>query len=217
MIELEIARPEERLAVLCIGAHSDDIEIGCGATLLGWIERGVKLDVHWVVLSAVGTRGDEARSSADAFLAGAERARVEIAEFRDGFFPWDGEKIKVWLEGLKMRTTPDVVLCHWRGDAHQDHRTVSELVWNTFRDHLVLEYEIPKWDGDLGRPNVYVAATRKAMARKVELLEAHFGTQRSKDWFAAETFLGLARLRGNECRAHEGFAEAFHARKLKLT
>ena len=216
MIGLELARRGERLSALCLGAHSDDIEIGCGATLLGWIERGVHLDVHWAVLSATGQRADEAQSSASAFLAGAARSTIELGSFRDGFFPYQGAEIKAWFEALKPRVSPDVVLCHWRDDAHQDHREVSRLVWNTFRDHLVLEYEIPKWDGDLGRPNVYVPASSAAMARKVELLLRHFGTQRSKDWFAAETFTGLARLRGVECRAPDGLAEAFHVRKLAL-
>jgi LmbE family N-acetylglucosaminyl deacetylase len=216
MTELGLVREGERLSVLCVGAHSDDIEIGCGATLLGWQERNVRLDVHWVVLSASGSRAEEAEASAREFLAGAARSTIDIAGFRDGFFPWLGADIKAWFEALKPRVSPDLVLCHWREDAHQDHRLVSELVWNTFRDHLILEYEIPKWDGDLGRPNVYIPVARRAMERKVELLLRHFGTQRSKDWFTAETFTGLARLRGNECRAPEGMAEAFHGRKLRL-
>lgn len=218
MIELGLVRDGERLSVLCVGAHSDDIEIGCGATLLGWLERNVRLDVHWAVLSASGqrARAEEAHASALEFLAGAARSTIDIASFRDGFFPWQGAEIKSWFEDLKPRVSPDIVLCHWREDAHQDHRIVSELVWNSFRDHLILEYEIPKWDGDLGRPNVYIPASRSAMARKVELLLRHFGTQRSKDWFTAETFTSLARLRGNECRAPEGIAEAFHCRKLRL-
>ena len=214
---LALARPGERLSVLCIGAHSDDIEIGCGATILGWIADGIALDVHWVVLGANGQRGEEARASAADFLAGAARSTVELGGFRDGFFPYQGAQIKEWFEALKSRVTPDVVLCHWRDDAHQDHREVSRLAWNSFRDHIILEYEIPKWDGDLGRPNLFVPVTAKAMARKVELLLRHFGTQRSKDWFTPETFHALARLRGNECRAPEGMAEAFHVRKMTLS
>lgn len=213
---LQLAKPGERLSVLCLGAHSDDIEIGCGATLLGWIERGIKLDVTWVVLSAAGQRAEEARDSANAFLEGAAARSIELKEFRDGFFPYQGAEVKAWFEELKARVKPDVVMCHWRDDAHQDHREVSKLVWNSFRDHVILEYEIPKWDGDLGRPNVFIAASRRAMERKIELLMRHFGTQRSKDWFTPETFLALARLRGNECRAPEGLAEAFHVRKLAL-
>ncbi|MFM9938005.1 MAG: PIG-L deacetylase family protein [Hyphomicrobiaceae bacterium] len=216
MKALPLARPGERLKVLCLGAHSDDIEIGAGATLLGWIAAGVHVEAHWVVLSANGERESEARASAADFLAGATAATIEIAGFRDGFFPYQGVEIKTWFEGLKRRVAPDVILTHTRDDAHQDHREVACLTTNTFRDQVVLEYEIPKWDGDLGRPNVYVAASQTVMARKIELLERHFASQRSKDWFEPSTFLGLARLRGMECRAPDGLAEAFHGRKLRL-
>jgi LmbE family N-acetylglucosaminyl deacetylase len=216
MKHLGLAGPDERLSVLCIGAHSDDIEIGAGATILGWIERGVRLDVHWVVLSAQGPRADEAHASATAFLAKAARVVIDLAKFKDGFFPHQGSEIKDWFEALKKRSSPDVILCHWRDDAHQDHRQVSELAWNTFRDHTILEYEVPKWDGDTGRPNVYFPASRAVMERKTKLLNEHFGSQRSKDWFDGEIFMGLARLRGMECRAPDGFAEAFHARKLTV-
>lgn len=216
MKALGLASPGERLSVLCIGAHSDDIEIGVGATILGWIERGVRLDVHWAVLGAYGARGDEARASAEAFLANAAHAVIDLAGFKDGFFPYQGADIKLWFEDLKRRTSPDVVFCHWRKDAHQDHREVSKLTWNTFRDHTILEYEIPKWDGDLGQPNVYIPATKALIERKASLLHEHFRTQRSKDWFDEQTFLGLARLRGAECRAPDGFAEAFHGRKIAV-
>ena len=213
---VELAGSGERLSVLCIGAHSDDIEIGAGATLLGWIEHGVRLDVHWAVLSASGLRASEALASAKAFLLGAAQSVIELAEFKDGFFPYQGAEIKIWFEGLKRRVSPDVILCHSRNDAHQDHREVSMLTWNTFRDQVILEYEIPKWDGDLGQPNIFIPASRALIERKSKLLSEHFGTQRSKDWFDAQTFLGLARLRGAECRAPDGFAEAFYARKLVL-
>lgn len=216
MKQLELARPGERLSLLCLGAHSDDIEIGAGATLLGWIAAGVRLEVHWAVLSALGARQEEARASAEAFLVGAAAAEIDLKGFRDGFFPAERSEIKVWFEGLKSRIKPDLILTHHHDDAHQDHRLVAELTQNTFRDHLTLAYEIPKWDGDLGRPNVFVASSEAAMNRKIELLMAHFATQRSKDWFDAETFRGLARLRGMECRAPERFAEAFHGRKLML-
>jgi len=214
MRTLDLVGPGRKLSVLAIGAHADDIEIGAGATILGWIARGVRLDVHWAVLSASGERAEEAHASARDFLAEAGCATIDLATFKDGFFPYQGAEIKGWFETLKRRVSPDVVLCHWREDAHQDHREVSRLTWNTFRDHLILEYEIPKWDGDLGRPNFYIPATRKAMGRKIELLLRHFGSQRSKSWFGAETFSGLARLRGNECRAPDGLAEAFYARKV---
>jgi LmbE family N-acetylglucosaminyl deacetylase len=213
---LRVAGPGERLSVLCLGAHSDDIEIGAGGTLLGWLDQGVRLDVHWCVLSGIDERGKEAKASATDFLAAAANRTIEIMNFRDGFFPEQGDQIKNWFEALKSRVNPDIILTHRQDDAHQDHRQVNRLVWNTFRDHLVLEYEIPKWDGDMGRPNVYMPVSAAVMRRKVELLMSHFGSQRSKQWFDAETFLGLARLRGMECRADERYAEAFIARKALL-
>jgi LmbE family N-acetylglucosaminyl deacetylase len=206
----------ERLSVLCLGAHSDDIEIGVGGTLLSWIAAGAKLDVVWCVLGAVGEREREARESARDFLQGAERAQVEALQFKDGYFPARSSEIKDWFEGLRTRVTPDVIFTHRRDDAHQDHREVSRLTWNTFRDHFILEYEIPKWDGDIGQPNMYVALPSAVMQRKIELLIAHFATQRSRHWFDDETFRGLARLRGMECRAPERYAEAFFARKVLL-
>jgi len=216
MRALRIAERGERLSVLCLGAHSDDIEIGAGGTLLSWLDQGIRLDVHWCVLSGVNKRGVEARASASDFLTDAPERTVEIMNFRDGFFPEQGEQIKLWFEQLKSRVNPDVILAHRHDDAHQDHRQVNRLVWNTFRDHLVLEYEIPKWDGDMARPNLYVPVTEAVMKRKVDLLMSHFGSQRSKQWFDPETFLGLARLRGMECRASERYAEAFVARKVSL-
>jgi len=216
MKALQLADPGERLSILCLGAHSDDIEIGAGATLLSLMARGVSLDVHWCVLSAVGEREREARNSATDFLSGAANAEVEVMSFRDGFFPEQGEPIKSWFEVLKTRVQPDLILTHRRDDAHQDHRAVCRLTWNTFRDHCILEYEIPKWDGDLGQPNVYLPISASVLERKIDLLNLHFGSQRSKQWFDAETFFGLARLRGMECRAPERYAEAFFARKLVL-
>lgn len=213
MRPLSIARPGEHLSVLCLGAHSDDIEIGAGGTLIAWIAAGVRLDVHWCVLSAVGPRGAEAKASANALLEGVAAARVEIATFRDGFFPYEGHALKTWLEEVRTRCDPDLVLTHRGDDAHQDHREVSRLTWNTFRDHLVLEYEIPKWDGDFGQPNLYVPLPAAVLERKIALLDEHFGSQRGKDWFDAETFRGLSRLRGMECRAPERYAEAFVLRK----
>jgi len=183
MKHLRLATTGERLSVLCIGAHSADIEIGAGATRLGWIERGVRLDVHWVVLSACDARAEEARASAAGFLGNSARAVIEVATFKDGYFPHQATEMKLWFEELKKRSSPDVILCHCRTDAHQDHRQVSELAWNTFRDNVMLEYEIPKWDGDLGQPNVYLPASRATMERTAKLLQHHFGSQRSKDWF----------------------------------
>jgi LmbE family N-acetylglucosaminyl deacetylase len=206
----------DRLSVLCLGAHSDDIEIGLGATLLSLLARGIRLDVHWCILSGAGEREQEARTSAADFLSAAQGPQVEVMPFEDGFFPEQGEKIKRWFEGLKRRGDPDLIFTHRRDDAHQDHRLVCRLTWNTFRDHNILEYEIPKWDGDIGQPNLYMPVSADIMKRKIDLLLTHFGSQRSKQWFDAETFLGLARLRGMECRAPERYAEAFFGRKLVL-
>ena len=214
MRALDLARPGKPLSILCLGAHSDDIEIGAGGAILNWIASGAEVSIDWCVLSAPGARADEARASAMDFLQGAARSDIHLGDFRDGYMPAERDAVKDWVEGLKRLTPPDVVLTHTREDAHQDHRLVSKLTWNTFRDHLILEYEIPKWDGDLGRPNVYAPLTEKTLARKIELLHRHFGTQRSKAWFDDETFRALARLRGVECR--ERYAEAFYARKLLL-
>ena len=216
MKALQLAPPGARLSILCLGAHSDDIEIGAGATLLSMLERGIRLDVHWCVLNGIGERKREATASAADFLSGAESAKIEVMSFDDGFFPEQGRAIKSWFEDLKGRVDPDLILTHRGDDAHQDHRQVSRLTWNTFRDHCILEYEIPKWDGDMGQPNLYVPVSASALKRKVDLLMSHFGSQRSKQWFDAETFMGLARLRGMECRAPERYAEAFFGRKLVL-
>jgi LmbE family N-acetylglucosaminyl deacetylase len=216
MRPLGLARADEALTVLCLGAHSDDIEIGAGGTILALIASGARLNVHWCVLSAVGARGDEAAASAEAFLAGAAARSVTLATFQDGYFPHRPE-IKDWFEELKARVKPDLVFTHRRDDAHQDHRTVCDLTWNSFRNHLIFEYEIPKWDGDTAQPNSYMPLSAEIMERKCALLETHFGTQRSKDWFDPETFRGLARLRGMECRAAERYAEGFVMRKALLS
>jgi len=217
MRALQFARPGDRLSVLCLGAHSDDIEIGTGATLLSMMDRGIHLELHWCVLSGGGCeREREAKASAADFLSKAASAHIEVMPFKDGFFPEQGDAIKSWFEMLKARTNPDLILTHYRDDAHQDHRQVCRLTWSTFRDHCVVEYEIPKWDGDLGQPNLYIPVSAEVLQRKIELLNLHFGSQRSKQWFDSEVFLGLARLRGMECRAPEHYAEAFFARKLTV-
>jgi LmbE family N-acetylglucosaminyl deacetylase len=216
MKALPLAWPDATLSALCLGAHADDIEIGAGGTLLSWIAAGVRLRAHWCVLSAIGPRAAEAESSAASFLTGAASSKVYLGQFKDSFFPYQGAEIKAWLEALKAEVEPDVILTHARNDAHQDHREVCQLTWNLFRDHLILEYEVPKWDGDMDRPNFYVPLTSAVFERKLKLLLAHFGSQRSKDWFDAETFRGLARLRGMECRSPEHRAEAFVLRKARL-
>ena len=214
MLTLSLGAGARPLDVLCLGAHSDDIEIGAGGLLLSLIAAGRVASVTWCVLSASGSREHEARLSASSFLAGVAQTHVVLERFRDGFFPAERIAIKEWFEGVKAQCRPDLVLTHHGDDAHQDHRLVAELTTNTFRDHLVLAYEIPKWDGDLGRPNAYHALAAAVLEHKIALLMQHFATQRSKDWFDPETFRGLARLRGMECRAPERYAEAFHVRKL---
>jgi LmbE family N-acetylglucosaminyl deacetylase len=208
---------KDPLSVLCIGAHSDDLEIGCAGTLLTWLQSHRPLHVTWVVLSAHGEREREARRSAKALLRGAQRIDLDFGAFRDGFLPSQYERVKEFFEEIKSRSTVDVVFTHRLEDRHQDHRMAAELTWNTWRDHLVLEYEIPKYEGDLGLPNVYVPLSKAVERRKEAHLERHFGTQRSKGWFSRETFAGLARLRGVECRSPSGYAEAFHGRKLTLS
>jgi len=202
-------------AVLCLGAHSDDLEIGCGGTVLRLLQDYPKARIHWVVLSAVGDRRGEATASAEALLAGFE-ACIEIAEFEDRFFPQQQAELKRFFDQLGRTLSPDLIVTHRRADLHQDHRTIAELTWETFRDHLVLEYEIPKYDGDLGQPNAFVELPREVCTRKVDHLLRMFPSQTSKYWFTKETFWAMLRLRGVECRAGSGYAEAFHARKLLL-
>lgn len=211
---LSTRRPAPR--VLCLGAHSDDIEIGCGGLILQLLALRPDTHIQWVVFSALGERAREARRSATAFLNSARDAAVSVHRFRDGHFPYSGAQIKARFERLKAGPAPDLVLTHYREDRHQDHRVLSDLTWNTFRDHLILEYEIPKFDGDLGIPNVFVPLPSDVLDRKVAHLMAAFGTQRDKHWFSAETFQGLMRLRGMECRSATGYAEAFYGRKLVL-
>ena len=205
------------LRVLCLGAHSDDIEIGCGGTILDLLRERPDADIRWVVFSAPGVRAVEAKSSARRFLGKRAATAVELHTFRDGFFPVLFGEIKETFEAIARSFRPDIVFTHRREDRHQDHRTVSDLTWNTFRRQLVLEYEIPKWDGDMGAPNCYVPLSTGAAKRKVRLLMDGFASQRSKDWFDEETFRGLARLRGMECRARSGYAEAFYGRKVTLS
>jgi len=199
--------------VLVIGCHSDDVEIGCGGTILSLARSRPDVEVTWVVLGAHGDREAEARTSAEDFLTGVARAEVVVHGFRDAFMPYIGETVKDAFEDLK-RVQPDVVLTHTRDDRHQDHRLACELTWNTFRDHLILEYEVPKWDGDLGRPNLYVPLEDDVVERKLDLVLRHFPTQAGKHWYDAETFRGLMRLRGLECASPSRYAEAFYAPKV---
>jgi LmbE family N-acetylglucosaminyl deacetylase len=216
MKKLSMASAGLPLKILCLGAHADDIEIGAGGTILGLIAAGVKLDVHWCVMSATPDRAQETRRSAAAFLQGATAAVVEVCDFEDSYFPCQSREIKQFLLGLRTRVEPEVIFTHSRFDAHQDHQELNRLTTNVFRDHFVLEYEIPKWDGDLSERNTYVPLLPGMIERKIELLMEHFATQRSKDWFHADVFRGIARMRGMECRSPSLFAEAFTVRKLAL-
>jgi LmbE family N-acetylglucosaminyl deacetylase len=201
--------------VLALGAHADDIEIGCGATVLALTRTHADLEVTWVVLGASGEREREARDSAALFLESAA-AEVVVHGFRDGFLPYVGAEVKDVFEELKGRLDPDLILTHARADLHQDHRLVCELTWNTWRDHLILEYEIPKFDGDLAAPNVFVPVSRELAEEKVRLLFDGFPSQRGKHWFDDELFLGLMRLRAMEAVSPTDYAEAFTCRKLSL-
>lgn len=207
--------PQRSLTVLAIGSHADDIEIGCGGMLLDLADRTQELEVHWLVLSADEERAAEARTSAEAFLGRAARTEIAVESFRDAFFRYGGE-VKEFFEELKARVAPDLVLTHHHSDLHQDHRLVAELTWNTFRDHLILGYEVPKYDGDLGMPNVFVHLDEQTCRRKVQLLLDSFPSQRQRAWFTEDLFLSLMRLRGMESNSPSGFAEAFYGRKLVL-
>jgi LmbE family N-acetylglucosaminyl deacetylase len=202
--------------VLCLGAHCDDIEIGCGGTMAKLADEHPGLSVTWVVWSSNARRAEEARASAEAILAGVKSREIVVNGFRDGFLPYHGAQVKEAFEELKKKVTPDLIFTHYRSDLHQDHRLVSELTWNTFRGPLILEYEIPKWDGDLGQPNAFVPLAESHVARKIEILMAAYETQLGRSWFEPETFRSLLRLRGMEAAAPERYAEAFYARKLVL-
>lgn len=204
---------DEAIQLLCLGAHSDDIEIGCGGTLLSLRETFPRLKVHWVVFSAGGARGQEAARASELFTSGCEK-QIVLKDFRDGFLPYNGAEVKDLFEEMKRQVNPDVIFTQWGGDSHQDHRLLSELTWNTFRNHLILEYEVPKYDGDMGRPNFFVPLKAPLYEQKIDHLFTAFESQRSKPWFDRETFRGLMRLRGMECNSPSGYAEAFHARKV---
>jgi LmbE family N-acetylglucosaminyl deacetylase len=204
------------LSVLCLGAHPDDIEIGAGGTVLQLAAAGRLASAAWVVLSGTPERAREGRRSAAAFLDGVADPTIAFHEFRDGYFPAAFGEIKDAFEGLKASVRPDLVLVPRTDDAHQDHRLVAQLAWNTFRDHLILEYEIPKYDGDLGAPDVFVPLDEAILERKIDLIAGAFGSQAGRTWFDPETFRGLARIRGIEAGGDVRYAEAFHARKLRL-
>jgi LmbE family N-acetylglucosaminyl deacetylase len=217
MLKLELSLPKDRpLNVLCLGAHSDDIEIGCGGTILKILSGNPAIRIHWVVLGAGSDREKEARESAERFLVAAMHKEITVKGFRDSFFPYIGSEIKQYFEEMKKRVSPDLIFTHYRHDLHQDHRLVSELTWNTFRDHLILEYEVIKYDGDLGAPNVFVQLGDEHAHKKAKYILEVFQTQGSRNWFTEDAFMSIMRIRGLESNAPEKLAEAFYCRKLIL-
>jgi LmbE family N-acetylglucosaminyl deacetylase len=218
MLPLRLNTGVEPLRLLCLGAHPDDIEIGCGGTLIRLLAERPDTIVRWIVFSGNECRRTEAETSARQFLAGlaAPQSAVTVHGFRDGFFPAEFAQIKDGFEALRHEFKPGLILTHCRDDLHQDHRIVAELTYNTFRDHLVWEYEIPKYDGDLGNPNLFVPLAQVQCTGKVATILEHFASQRQRPWFTADTFMALMRLRGIGCNAASGFAEAFYCRKAVL-
>jgi LmbE family N-acetylglucosaminyl deacetylase len=201
------------LRVLCLGAHSDDIEIGCGGTILR-LSESMPIECTWVVFSAGEIREKEARKSANLFLDKASSKNIIINDFRNGFFPYTAIEIKEYFENLKGSFQPDLIFTHYGKDLHQDHRLISELTWNTFRNHCILEFEIPKYDGDFGAPNIFFELDEQTARRKANYILESFPSQKDKHWFTADTFHSVLRLRGVESAA--AFAEAFYCRKMLL-
>jgi LmbE family N-acetylglucosaminyl deacetylase len=216
MLDLTFARqPGSPFRILCLGAHSDDIEIGCGGAVLRLLEENPAAEVYWIVFGAAGQRKAEAVESANRFLENAQRKEIVTKEFRDGYFPHVGAEIKDCFEELKRTYRPDLILTHYREDLHQDHRLVSELTWNTFRNHLILEYEIVKYDGGLGSPNFFVPLTERIVQKKIQTIVDCFKSQRDKSWFTEDVFSSILRLRGVECNAPDNYAEGFYSRKMR--
>jgi len=216
MIQLQLGEGASRaLHILCLGCHSDDIEIGCGGTILRLAEQYPDCTFHWVVFSALGIRKAEAQRAAELF-AGPRLRGPLLKTFPDGFMPYVGAEVKTVFEELKQAVAPDLIFTHNRKDAHQDHRLIAELTWNTFRNHLILEYEVPKYDGDLGQPGFFVPLDAEVCQTKIRYIMDAFQSQHAKRWFQPDTFLSLMRLRGMECNAPSGYAEAFYCRKLVL-
>jgi LmbE family N-acetylglucosaminyl deacetylase len=203
-------------SLLCIGAHADDIEVGCGGTVLRLLAEHPDTRVRWVVLSASGNRAEEAAAGAERFLGDASAKEIVLKDFRDSFFPYERAEVKEFLHDLASEISPDLIFTHRREDLHQDHRAVSELTWCAFRDHMILEYEIPKYDGDLGSPNVFVPLSERICSQKVDSVVDVFRSQHEKRWFTKDTFRSTLRLRGVECNSHSGYAEGFTCRKLTL-
>lgn len=216
MLGLSLPNTDEPLKILCLGAHCDDIEIGCGGTILE-LTASREIDCTWVVFCSNDVRAAEAKACAEKFLQNAKHKNIIIKDFRDGFLPYVGYDVKDFFEEVKQQVSPDLIFTHYRDDKHQDHRLVSELTLNTFRDHLILEYEIPKYDGDMGQPSAYMPVNEEYSLKKVLLIDGSYKSQRDKNWFDQELFKSLMRIRGMEINAPERYAEAFYSYKAKLT
>ena len=215
MLKPKFVEPKgRRLRILCLGAHADDIEIGCGGTIMRMITENEQPEVYWMVFSAPGERRRETLMSARMMLDALPNKTIVTKNFRDGFFPFKGDVIKDEFETLSRTFSPDIIFTHYREDRHQDHRLISDLTWNTFRDHLILEYEIPKYDGDLGSPNFFVDLDESTCRRKCKYILENFASQKAKSWFTEETFMSLAWIRGVESRSTGKYAEAFFCRKI---
>ncbi len=214
MLKFNFENKDSIYRVLCLGSHADDIEIGCGGTILKLIKTYPNIEFNWVVFSSNSKREREAYESAKMFLSQAQEKNIVVKNFRDGFFPFIGSEIKEFFEQLKQDVHPDIILTHYRNDLHQDHRLISDLTWNTFRNNLILEYEIPKYDADLGSPNFFVHLDELICQKKIKYILESFESQKGKHWFAEETFLSLLRLRGIESNAPSKYAEAFYCRKV---
>ena len=214
MIKLNLFSENRSLKVLCLGAHSDDIEIGCGGTILRLVKEAPEAHFYWLVLSGNKDRAQEARESATSFLLPIKKKTVDVQDFRESYFPFIGAEIKDYFEKIKNNFVPDIVFTHSVNDAHQDHQLASKLTWNTFRNHFILEYEIPKYEGDLVTPNLYTHISATDVEKKIDLICNLFKTQKEKTWFSKETFRSIMKIRGIECNSPSGYAEAFHCKKV---
>ncbi|MGD6934016.1 MAG: PIG-L deacetylase family protein [Candidatus Bathyarchaeia archaeon] len=214
MLKLNLFGQNKEPKILCLGAHCDDIEIGCGGTLTRIIQETPGAQVYWAVFSGNEERRLEAKKSAQVFLEKVFAKTIDIQNFKESYFPFVGDQIKDYFEQISNNFSPDLIFTHHSEDAHQDHRLISSLTWNTFRNHLVLEYEIPKYDGDLGVPNVYFTLSKNDVELKVTRLLEHFKSQSSRQWFDPETFKAIMRIRGIEINSSSKYAEAFYSRKI---
>ena len=216
MLNLKVFGVIPEPKILCLGAHPDDIEIGCGGTILRIIKESPDAQFRWVVFSGNKKRREEACQAANFFLQGAKSKEINIEHFRDSYFPFIGGRIKNFFEKLKSEFSPDLIFTHYSSDAHQDHRLISNLTWNTFRDQFIIEYEIPKYEGDMGNPNLHVCLTEFQVKQKTSQICGVFQSQKEKPWFDEETFRAILRLRGVECNSPSRFAEAFYCPKIVL-